>query len=519
MKVGGPAEFYVAVGTTEQMIKLVRWAHDADLPYFVLGGGSNILISDAGFRGLVIHNRCRAVRIDEAPCCVWPHDDDRPYLFAESGAPTAGVARTSVNAGLAGFEWAISIPGTIGGAVVGNAGAHGGEIKDSFEYGYMLDETGDVRQIHHLELAYAYRDSSLKRSRPLQAGFKPVVLSANFRLEAGRPRGHPRRADEYLQHRRRTQPTEPSLGSTFVNPPGDFAGRLIEAAGLKGAHVGGVEVSRQHANFFVNPGGVGAATARDVVCAHAPVQERVAETSGVRLVPEIQPAGEWDDPLPEFWRRCRSHHDHIEPSARRRPLWRAQQRARSLLEFGAQRHGRAAPGRPRGHPHGHLARGALAHQRRPHGAPDGRQRLHDAEHSTRDEWDQRGAHRRNLGAAAPRRPGRARGFGRRHLPGTARPLWRGRHGAGAAGDGQHVPYVGCGVLSSAVSMDKVVGQTPLCRRGPAAGRVPRRHAHTLARVTASRCWTTWSRNWATRSSSSPPTWAAAWASAKAADRA
>jgi UDP-N-acetylmuramate dehydrogenase len=298
MKVGGPAEYYVDVNTTAQMIQLVRWARMVGLPYFVLGGGSNILISDAGIRGLVIHNRCRQVRIDEAPCCVWPHDDDRPYLFAESGAPTAGVARTSVNAGLAGFEWAISIPGTIGGAVVGNAGAHGGEIKDSFEYGYMLDDTGDVRQIHPFELAYAYRDSSLKRARPLQAGFKPVVLSANFRLERGEPEAIRARADDYLQHRRRTQPTEPSLGSTFVNPPGDFAGRLIEAAGLKGTRIGGVEVSRQHANFFVNPGGVGAATARDVVSLMRLVQERVADTFDVRLVPEIQPAGEWDDP---FW--------------------------------------------------------------------------------------------------------------------------------------------------------------------------------------------------------------------------
>lgn len=294
MKVGGPAEFFVTVSTMEQMRRLVRWAHEAGLPYFVLGGGSNILISDAGIRGLVIHNRCRAVRVDEAPCCVWPFDD-RPYLFAEAGAPTAGAARFSVNAGLSGFEWAISVPGTIGGCVLGNAGAHGGEAKDSFEYGWMLDEQGDHVEFRLADMAYAYRDSSLKRARPLQAAFKPVILCANFRLLPGNPEEIRSRADQYLAHRRRTQPTEPSLGSTFVNPPGDFAGRLIEAAGLKGARAGGIEVSALHANFFINPGGVGGATAADVVALVRHVRAAVAERFGITLVPEIQMAGAWDD--------------------------------------------------------------------------------------------------------------------------------------------------------------------------------------------------------------------------------
>lgn len=300
MKVGGPAEYYVAVSTSAQMIQLVRWARDASLPYFVLGGGSNILISDAGIRGLVIHNRCRNVRIDPAPCCVSPLDA-RPYLFAESGAPTAGVARTSVNAGLAGFEWAISVPGTIGGAVLGNAGAHGGEVKDNFEYGYLLDETGEVRQFDNQEMGYRYRDSTLKRNKPLQAAFKPVVLSANFRLVevngAEAVAALKQRADEYLQQRRRSQPVEPSLGSTFVNPPGDYAGRLIEAAGLKGLREGTILVSTLHANFLVNPGGVGSARASDVLTLMRRVQQAVAEHSGVQLLPEVQFAGEWGDQL------------------------------------------------------------------------------------------------------------------------------------------------------------------------------------------------------------------------------
>lgn len=291
-KIGGPAEYFAAVQTTDQLLKVVRWARETECPYFVLGGGSNILISDAGMRGLVIFNRCRAVRIDEPPCCTYP-PDERPYLFAESGAPTAGAARISVNAGLTGFEWAISVPGTIGGAVVGNAGAHGGEVKDNLEYAWVIDAAGDVREMTVADFAYAYRDSSLKRLKPLQADFKPVVLSANFRLAQGAPEEIKARADTFLQHRRRTQPVEPSLGSVFVNPPGDFAGRLIEAAGLKGAQRGGVMVSRQHANFIVNPGGVGAATASDYMRLIEQVQATVVERFGVHLQVEIQLAGEW----------------------------------------------------------------------------------------------------------------------------------------------------------------------------------------------------------------------------------
>lgn len=294
MKVGGPAEHFVTVGTMEQMRHVVRWAHEVNLPYFVLGGGSNLLISDAGMRGLVIHNRCRAVRVDEAPCCVWPFDD-RPYLFAEAGAPTAGAARFSVNAGLTGFEWAISVPGTIGGLVLGNAGAHGSEAKDTFEYGWMLDAQGEHVEFRVEEMAYSYRNSTLKRERPLQAGFRPVILCANFRLQPGDAESIRARADTYLAHRRRTQPTEPSLGSSFINPPGDFAGRLIEAAGLKGARVGGIEVSTLHANFLINTGGVGAARAADMVALMRHVRAVVQERFGVTLVPEIQPAGEWQD--------------------------------------------------------------------------------------------------------------------------------------------------------------------------------------------------------------------------------
>jgi UDP-N-acetylmuramate dehydrogenase len=296
MKVGGPADYFAAVATTEQMLKVARWARSAGIPYYILGGGSNILIADAGIRGLVIYNRCRRVRVDEAPCCVFPLDD-RPFLWTESGAAMAGAARTSIASGLTGLEWAVSVPGTVGGAIVGNAGAHGMEIKDNLWNAMILDENDMVEEVPVEKLDFAYRSSTLKRKVSVKAGFGPIVLSANFRLDFGEAETNKAKADEYLQHRRRTQPVEPSVGSTFRNPPGDFAGRLIDAAGLKGAREGGVEVSEVHANFLINRGGVGAAHASDALALMRRIQQTVQDRFGVRLEPEVQLVGDW--PLDE----------------------------------------------------------------------------------------------------------------------------------------------------------------------------------------------------------------------------
>ncbi len=309
MKVGGPADFFATVTTVRDLMATVRWARRVKLPYFVLGGGSNVLISDAGVRGLVIHNRCRAVhietgRVDEAPCCdfeVRHLGEERPYLFAESGVALAGLARRSVRESLTGLEWAVSVPGTIGGATVGNAGAHGGAVHDNLADALLLDGSGDLQQWTVADFRYRYRRSALKESRfetPLRGGFGPVVLSANFRLARGDRGAIEARADQFLQHRRRTQPVEPSLGSTFENPPGDFAGRLIEAAGLKGARVGGASISETHANFIINAGAkagnISPATAGDVMALIEQVQSTVQREFGVSLMPEVQRVGDWD---------------------------------------------------------------------------------------------------------------------------------------------------------------------------------------------------------------------------------
>ena len=205
----------------------------------------------------------------------------------------AGAARTAINAGLTGLEWAVSVPGSVGGAVVNNAGAHGGEVKDSLWDVLLLDDRGDIQVCRVEDLAYSYRQSSLKREGTAGAGFGPVLLSVNFRLQTGDRDTIRAAAQSYLGHRRSTQPVEPSLGSTFVNPPGDFAGRLIEEAGLKGFRLGGVEVSCTHANFLINPGGDGAATAADVMAMIEYIQTTVARGSGVELEPELQKIGDW----------------------------------------------------------------------------------------------------------------------------------------------------------------------------------------------------------------------------------
>jgi UDP-N-acetylmuramate dehydrogenase len=302
MKIGGEAEYFAVATDIEQLTVLGRWAQRSQIPYFILGGGSNILISDTGIRGLVIYNRSRMVRLikpnaddlnADEPVTDGPAPKIGPAVYAESGAAMAGVARLCIRAAMAGLEWAVSVPGTIGGAVIGNAGAHGGEIKDNLVVAQVLETDGRLVERSVAELDYAYRSSLLKRNRPLHAATYPIVLAATFGLVAGDPVALKQLADRYLAHRRSTQPVEPSLGSTFKNPTGDHAGRLIEAAGLKGKRIGGVEVSRTHANFFINPGGVGAATAADMMALIEYVQAEVERQSGIRLQPEVQLAGDW----------------------------------------------------------------------------------------------------------------------------------------------------------------------------------------------------------------------------------
>ena len=293
-RIGGPADLYAAAATVAHLERLAELAAEHGIPATILGGGSNILVSDAGVCGLVIANQTRGVewRISESRISQPTKDDLNVYntqLMAESGVALAGLARTALKAGFAGLEWAVSVPGTVGGAVIGNAGAHGGDVAGNLGEA-VVAYPGQGRQTLTVEqMAFAYRSSLLKRQ--LAAGTaQPVVLTATFELEAGDAVTLTALADSYLARRRASQPVEPSAGSIFRNPPGDHAGRLVEAVGLKGHRIGGAQISPRHANFIVN---IENAQAADVRALMDLMRQRVFENTGIELIPEILFMGEW----------------------------------------------------------------------------------------------------------------------------------------------------------------------------------------------------------------------------------
>jgi len=272
-RVGGPADVLVEAKTRDELIAFVRLARVHAVPIFILGNGSNILVRDQGIRGCVIENHCAKFSFDVA----------NAILQIESGASLPGVANRMARQGWSGLEWAIGVPGTFGGAIVGNAGAHGSCIADNLTRVTILDAASQVCELPKMDCALAYRTSRFKRAHD------EIVLSAEFVLQRDEPAACIARMNEYTERRRRTQPTEASVGSMFQNPPGDYAGRLIEQAGLKGMRVGQVEVSPIHANFFVNHGG---ATGQDVLQLIELVRAKVREKFGIALELEIQIIGD-----------------------------------------------------------------------------------------------------------------------------------------------------------------------------------------------------------------------------------
>ncbi|HEY68976.1 MAG TPA: UDP-N-acetylmuramate dehydrogenase [Anaerolineae bacterium] len=277
IRIGGPVDFLLEAQSADELAEMVRHLWDCEAPFQVLGMGSNILISDAGMRGVVVLNRARALSFDM--------QSDGPSVTAESGAMLGSMARRAVERGLGGLEWATTIPGTVGGAVVGNSGAHGSDIAGSLMLAEILQHKGGKESWSVERLEYAYRDSWLKRN-PGAA----VVLSATFRLHPSTTELAKASAAEHAAFRKQTQPKGASWGSTFKNPPDDSAGRLIEAAGLKGLQRGDMQVSPKHANFFVNLGNATAEDARKLIDI---VRKEVAAQFGVELDLEIQLLGEW----------------------------------------------------------------------------------------------------------------------------------------------------------------------------------------------------------------------------------
>lgn len=277
-RVGGNAAAMVIAHTSQdlELAATKLWEHG--VPFHLIGSGSNVLVSDKGLQGVVIINRARNVKIDmhHEPYSVW----------AESGANLGTVARQVALRGLSGLEWAATIPGSVGGAVYGNAGAHGGDMNGNLMLAEILHQNKGKQVWTVEQMAYSYRSSALKRN-PGQA----IILAAKMKLLADTPEAVQGRMEANSAQRRRTQPPGASLGSMFKNPAGDYAGRLIEAAGLKGTRIGGVEISSVHANFFVNND---QASASDIWKLIQLARTQVQEKFGVTLELEVELLGEWD---------------------------------------------------------------------------------------------------------------------------------------------------------------------------------------------------------------------------------
>ena len=272
LRIGGPADYYVRARSEDDLLGAIKVAREHELPVFILGGGTNLLVSDDGIRGVVLHNGWNETEVEGT------------VVTAASGTPLASVAAVAARNGIEGLEWMATVPGTVGGAVHGNAGAFGSDTADALVDATLVDLNGDVWTQDNAAFGYSYRTSSLQ-------GTPVICVRARFRGRRGDRATAVAKIKEMANERIKKQPlAQPNTGSIFRNPPGDHAGRLIEAVGLKGARVGGAEVSQKHANFIVNTGD---ATASDVWELMQRCMTEVRHKFGVELVPEVERVGRW----------------------------------------------------------------------------------------------------------------------------------------------------------------------------------------------------------------------------------
>ena len=273
-RIGGPADALALPKTPEEVAEVVRFCHEHAQSYYVLGNGSNLLVSDEGYRGLVLqlYRNFNDIQVNGETITV------------QSGAMLAAVARTAYQTGLTGLEFASGIPGTIGGAVVMNAGAYGGEMKNVLKEVTVLTKEGEVLVIPAKALELGYRTSVIPKN-----GW--IVLGAVLQLKKGDQEQILARMEELKEQRITKQPLDlPIAGSTFKRPEGYFAGKLIMDAGLRGFTVGGAQVSEKHCGFVVNRGNATAADVWELICE---VKRRVKEMTGVELEPEVKLLGDF----------------------------------------------------------------------------------------------------------------------------------------------------------------------------------------------------------------------------------
>jgi len=274
-RIGGPAERYLEVGDPSALAAAIAGCRQREIPVLALGNGSNLLVADAGVEGLVVRSTDTKLTVDGE------------RLRAAAGTRMVKAAQAARDAGLTGMEWALGIPGTVGGSAYNNAGCFGSDMAAVVEGVDVLDREGVASTVSALQCEFRYRGSSL-RDGPLRGR---LVTAVTFALRRGDPAAIRERMADIQAERRRTQPVSGrSTGSVFKNPPGDYAGRLVEAAGCKGRKVGGAMVSREHANFIVN---TGSATAADVAALVTEVRREVRARSGVILDLEMEVVGSW----------------------------------------------------------------------------------------------------------------------------------------------------------------------------------------------------------------------------------
>lgn len=273
-RVGGPADYFVLPTEVSQIINCIQLCKEEQIPYFILGNGSNLLVSDKGYRGVVIqiYKNMNHIQIDGRK------------IKAQAGALLSQIAKKALDAGLSGFEFASGIPGTLGGAAVMNAGAYGGEMKDILTSVTVLDENGQILHLEAKDLQLGYRTSIIK-----EKGY--VVLEVELELQMGDPTQIQKRMEELKGQRVTKQPLEfPSAGSTFKRPVGYFAGKLIQDAGLRGYRVGDAQVAEKHCGFVINRG---EATAAEIIQLIKDVQKKVYEEFQVELETEVKFLGEF----------------------------------------------------------------------------------------------------------------------------------------------------------------------------------------------------------------------------------
>ena len=275
-RIGGPADFFVTPDSVESLRSVLHFVRENGIPYFILGNGSNLLVSDEGYRGVVIRigDGFDGLKVDGT------------NIMAEAGLLLSQVAAAARDAGLSGMEFASGIPGTLGGAIVMNAGAYGGEMKDIVRDVTVMTKEGDVRSIESRDMEFGYRTSTVKKN-------DWIVLAVHFLLSEGNRSIIEARMNELKEARISKQPLNfPSAGSTFKRPEGYFAGKLIMDSGLAGYSVGGAEVSEKHCGFVINRGG---ATASDVFILIRRIREIVYAKFGVTLEPEIKFVGNFPE--------------------------------------------------------------------------------------------------------------------------------------------------------------------------------------------------------------------------------